>query len=89
MRKKISHQSKVKKSGMEKNKKGDKQEIPRTYPRSYRLDNEIMQLLKKKLEEINEKSPKKITEARFVKALILLSHEIDNEKILKAIKEVW
>lgn len=89
MQKKISHQPKVKKSGIETNKKEKKQEISRTYPRSYRLDNEIMQLLKKKLEEINEKSPKKITEARLVKALILLSHEIDNEKILRAIKEVW
>lgn len=89
MRKKVSHKNNLKKSDLETNKKEKKQQISRAYPRSYRLDNEIMQLLKKKLEEINEKSHKKITEARLIKALILLSHEIDNDKILKAIKEVW
>ena len=89
MRKTVSAKLTVEKPGIGTNEKEKKQGISRAYPRSYRLDNEIMQLLKKKLEEINEKSPKKITEARLIKALILLSHEIDNDKILKAIKEVW
>jgi hypothetical protein len=89
MQKTVSTNLKIKKTGVGTNKKEKKQEISRAYPRSYRLDSEIMQLLKKKLEEINKESPKKITEARLIKALILLSYEIDNDKILKAIKEVW
>jgi hypothetical protein len=59
------------------------------YPRSYRFDSEIMNTLKYSLDRVNEISPKKVSEARFVKALILLSKEIDDEKILKALKEVW
>ncbi len=59
------------------------------YPRSYRLDAEIMNILKGTLDRINEISPKKVSEARLVKALILVSPEIDEERILKALKEVW
>lgn len=59
------------------------------YPRSYRLDPEIMNTLKDTLDKINEISPKKVTEARLVKALIWLSKETNEEKILKALKEVW
>jgi len=59
------------------------------YPRSYRLDAEIMNTLKGTLDRINEISPKKVSEARLVKALILVSPEIDEGRILKALKEVW
>lgn len=59
------------------------------YPRSYRLDPEIMNTLKDTLDRINEISPKKVSEARLVKALIWLSKETNEEKILKALKEVW
>ena len=59
------------------------------YPRSYRLDSEIMNTLQSTLEKINEISPKKVSEARLVKALIWLSKEINEDKILKALKEVW
>jgi hypothetical protein len=59
------------------------------YPRSYRLDAEIMGTLKETLDKINKLSPKKVTEARLVKALILISKELEAEKILKALKEVW
>lgn len=59
------------------------------YPRSYRLDPEIMNTLKDALDRINEISPKKVSEARLVKALIWLSKETNEEKILKALKEVW
>ncbi len=59
------------------------------YPRSYRFDPEIMNTLKDTLDKINEVSPKKVTEARLVKALIWLSKDINDEKILKALKEVW
>jgi len=59
------------------------------YPRSYRLDTEIMNMLKSTLARVNEASSKKVSEARLVKALIFLSQDIDEEKIIKALKEVW
>ncbi len=59
------------------------------FPRSYRLDSEIMNILKVTLYKINEVSPKKVSESKLIKALIWLSQEIDKEKILKALKEVW
>jgi hypothetical protein len=59
------------------------------YPRSYRLDPEIMNTLKSTLDRVNEISSKKVSEARLVKALIWLSQETNEEKILKALKEVW
>lgn len=61
----------------------------REYPRSYRLDYEIMNTLKSTLSKINEVSPKKVSEARLIKALIFLSTEIEEEKITRALKEVW
>lgn len=62
---------------------------PKEYPRSYRLDTEIMNTLKNTLDRVNEISPKKVSEARLVKALIFLSREMNEEKIMKALKEVW
>jgi hypothetical protein len=62
---------------------------PKEYPRSYRLDHEIMNILQDTVDRINEISPKKISEARLVKALIVLSKQIEDEKIIKALKEVW
>lgn len=59
------------------------------YPRSYRLDYETMNILKSTLSKINEISPKKISEARLIKALIILSKDIEEDKIIKALKEVW
>lgn len=59
------------------------------HPRSYRLDDEILQTLKDTQQRVNRISPKKITESRLVKALIWLSKEIEDEKIIKASKEVW
>ena len=62
---------------------------PKEYPRSYRFDTEVMNFLKNKLDKINEIAPKKVSETRLVKALIILSKEIDDDKIIKALKEVW
>lgn len=62
---------------------------PKEYPRSYRLDHEVMNILQDTVDRINEISPKKISEARLVKALIVLSKQIEDEKIIKALKEVW
>ncbi len=59
------------------------------YPRSYRLDAELMMTLIATLERINQQAPRKISEARLVKALILLSKELPDEQLLKAVKEVW
>lgn len=59
------------------------------YPRSYKLDSEIMNVLKDTLARINDISPKKVSEARLVKALIFLSPQLDDEIIIKALKEVW
>ncbi|CAB4218307.1 hypothetical protein UFOVP1597_10 [uncultured Caudovirales phage] len=61
----------------------------REYPRSYRLDYEIMNTLKSTLSKINEVSPKKVSEARLIKALIFLSTDMEEEKITRALKEVW
>lgn len=62
---------------------------PKEYPRSYRIDAEVMNVLKNTLDRINEASPRKVSEARLVKALIMLSKEIEDKKIVKALKEVW
>lgn len=59
------------------------------HPRSYRLDSEIMNVLKTTLKRINNASSKKVSEARLIKALIFISKDIEEEKILKALKEVW
>ncbi len=62
---------------------------PKEYPRSYRLDSELKEVLENTLDRVNELAPKKVSEARLVKALILLSKDMEPEKIIKAIKEVW
>ena len=62
---------------------------PKEFPRSYRLDSEVMNTLKSTLDRINEISPRKVSEARLVKALIMLSKDVDEERLMKALKEVW
>lgn len=62
---------------------------PKDYPRSYRLDADTMNTLKDTLYRLNEISPKRISEARLIKALITLSRDINDEKLMKALKEVW
>jgi hypothetical protein len=59
------------------------------HPRSYRFDTEVMNLLKNKLYRINEIAPKKVSETRLVKALIILSKGMDDDEIIKALKKVW
>ena len=86
--------SKLKESLQESSKVESKEKLVRAvkhkeYPRSYRFDAEIMNTLKNTLDNINEISPRKVTEARLVKALIWLSKGTDKEKVLKALKEVW
>lgn len=69
--------------------KSAKPEKPKEHPRSYRLDPELKDVLNNTLTRINKLTPKKISEARLIKALILLSKEIQDEKIIKALKEIW
>lgn len=59
------------------------------HPRSYRFDAEILATLSMVLDRVNQVSPKKITETRLMKALIHLSADIDEDTLIKAIKEVW
>lgn len=58
-------------------------------PKSYRLDPEITNILKSILDKVNNLSNKKVSESRLVRALIFLGKDIDEKKILRAIKEVW
>jgi hypothetical protein len=62
---------------------------PKEFPRSYRLDAEVMNALQNTLDRVNEASPRKVSEARLVKALIMFSREISEEKLMKSLKEVW
>ena len=61
----------------------------KSHPRSYRFDPETVNILQATLDRVNELSAKKISEAKLVKALIFLSKDIDEMKIIKASKEVW
>ena len=78
----------------QKNKIDDNERVTRKikqkdYPRSYRIDAEVMNILKGTLARINENSHKKVTEARLIKALIFLSQKLDDDEIMNAVKEVW
>lgn len=70
-------------------KGGAEDEKTKEYPRSFRLDPELKEVLENTLNRVNKLTPKKVSEARLVKALILLSKDMEPEKIIKAIKEVW
>jgi hypothetical protein len=59
------------------------------HPRSYRFDPEIIDMLNTTLERVNKVSPKKISANRLLKALICISTELEEDKLLKAVKEVW
>lgn len=61
----------------------------KSHPRSYRFDPETVNILQATLDRVNELSAKKISEAKLVKALIFLSKDVDEMKIIKASKEVW
>ena len=66
-----------------------KASLPKSYPRSYKLDSHIMAVLQDLLSRANRISPKHVSEARLVKALILLSKDINDTELLAALKEVW
>lgn len=66
-----------------------KKKTQQTHPRSYRFDTETMETLEDTLERVNAVSPKKVSETRLIKALILLSQETDEETLIQWIKQVW
>lgn len=61
----------------------------REYPRSYRFEPEILNALKETLSRVDKISPKKVGEAKLIKALVVLSKQMDQDKMIKALKEVW
>ena len=58
------------------------------YARSYRFDSEIKDILKEVLDNVNSISPKKISETRLIKALIIMGKKSNPEKVLQAAREV-
>ena len=71
-----------------KKKRSDIQKHHKEYPRSYRFDAEVMETLKETLFRVNAVSPKKISESRLVKALIVLSQAMDEETLIRGLKQV-
>lgn len=61
----------------------------KTFPRSYKLDPHIFGILSRIHTRANKLSPKRVSEARLIKALIILSRDISDEKLLEGLKEVW
>ncbi len=59
------------------------------YPRSFLLDEEAINNLQALQNRVNELSPKKISNSKIIRALIQLSSRINNEKLLKTIKQLW
>lgn len=62
---------------------------PKSFPRSYKIDPEVMNILNATLDKLNLIAPRKVTESRLIRALIILSSEIEEEKLIKALKESW
>jgi hypothetical protein len=84
--KEVLHNQKSDKSAKE---RVTKKPLSTEFPRSYRLDPDVMNILKETLQRLNDESHKKISEARLIKALIYLSRDIDDQAIMQALKEVW
>ncbi len=59
------------------------------YPRSFLLDEEAINNLQALQSRVNELSPKKISNSKIIRALIQLSSSINDEKLLKTIKQLW
>ena len=59
------------------------------FPKSFRLDTETLNILKETQDRINSIAPKKISESRIIRALILISKSINDDKLIKALKDTW
>ncbi|EER20747.1 MULTISPECIES: hypothetical protein [spotted fever group] len=58
------------------------------YPRSYRLDQCTLDILKGTQNRISSASGKKISESRLIKALILHSKDLSNDRLIKVLKDI-
>jgi len=58
------------------------------YPRSYRLDQYTLDILKGTQNRISSASGKKISESRLIKALILHSKDLSNDRLIKVLKDI-
>tara|TARA_B100001996_G_scaffold319894_1_gene263866 strand:+ start:220 stop:510 length:291 start_codon:yes stop_codon:yes gene_type:complete len=59
------------------------------YPRSFLLDEETINLLQSLHTRVNQLSPKKIGNSKIIRALIHLSKEINDKKLINTIKQLW
>jgi hypothetical protein len=58
------------------------------YPRSYRLDQCTLDILKGTQNRISSASGKKISESRLIKALIIHSKDLSNDRLIKVLKDI-
>lgn len=70
-------------------KKSSVNQVIQRIPRSYKLDQDVLNILKDIQERVNNISTKKVSESRLIRALIFLSKEFDEKRVLQAAKEVW
>lgn len=67
----------------------DKKPTVKAYPRSYKLEPHIMEILNATLARARGISPKKVSEARVIKALIIYSKNLSDKQLEESLKEVW
>lgn len=81
--------TRLEENNIEENEKVLRKFKSKELPKSFRIDNETINVLKETYERINNLTPRKVSESRIIKALILLSKDISDQKLIKAIKEIW
>lgn len=65
-----------------------RQTSSKEHPRSYRLDQYTLDILKETQNRISSASGKKISESRLVKALILHSKDLSNDILIRVLKDI-
>lgn len=56
--------------------------------RGYKIEGHIYKVLQKTLKRVRKLSPKKVSESKLVKALIILSKKMPDADLLNTIKEI-
>lgn len=89
-----AQKSKLQNAFDDNSKKNEDEKVLRKFrsygsPKSFRLDLETLNILKETQERINNIIPKRVSESRIIKALILISKEINEDKLIKALKSTW
>ena len=59
------------------------------YPRSFILDEETINCLQSLNNRVNQLSPKKIGNSKIIRALIHISKDINDKKLINTIKQLW